>query len=344
MPESPTSESPRPIPPLKRHFPPPPPLAPRAPGLWRSTPPAIFPPIMGLFGLGLGWRVLADQPGLQPLDPIGEAILGATLLLAAFAVIAWTAKPLRRPAVILEDLRVLPGRAGLAGLALCIILSGAALVPYAPTAALTLAFTGSGLLAVVGGLIAWTLLTGPEEQRVVTPVFHLTYVGFILGPLTFARLGLIGLSTVILLATIVAALVIWGLSLHQLWHREPPAPLRPLLMIHLTPANFFTIVSVLTGHTTIAMAFAAVSLAILLALLVSLRWMLVAGFSPLWGALTFPTAACGTALILALGTPGLWLGGALLAVASALNPWVAFRVFKSWAKGDLAARTNAATA
>ena len=27
-----------------------------------------------------------------------------------------------------------------------------------------------------------------------------------------------------------------------------------------------------------------------------------------------------------------------------LNPWVAFRVFKSWAKGELAAKTNAATA
>lgn len=338
------SESPRPVPPLGRHFPPPPPLVPRSPGLWRTTPPAIFPPLMGLFGLGLGWRVLADQPGLQPLEPIGEAILGATLLLAAFAVVAWMSKPLRRPRVVLEDLRVLPGRAGLSGLALSVILSGAALVPYAPRAALTLAFLGSGLLAVVGALIAWTLLTGPREQRMVTPVFHLTYVGFILGPLTFARLDMTTLSTVILLATLPVALAIWAASLRQLLTHTPPAPLRPLLMIHLAPANFFTIVSVLTGHTSIALVFEAVSLAILAALLVSMRWVLAAGFTPLWGALTFPTAACGTALILSSGTPGLWLGGALLAVASVLNPWVAFRVFKSWAKGDLAAKTNAATA
>lgn len=338
------TQSPRPIPPLKRHFPAPPPLAAKSPGLWRSTPPAIFPPIMGLFGLGLGWRVLADQPGLGAFQPVGEAILGATLLLAAFGLVAWLSKPLRRPAVVLDELRVLPGRAGLAAMVLCLLLGAAALVPYAPALALGLAWTGIALLALVGALIARTLLSGPEDQRTVTPVFHLTYVGYILAPLTFARLGLTGISTAILALTMLVAAAIWAVSLWQLARRTPPAPLRPLLAIHLAPASLFATVAALTGHAVFAAVLAVLALAILAMLVASLRWLLAAGFTPLWGALTFPLAASATASLLALGAPGLWLGAALLLVASAFNPWVAIGVLKSWAKGELAARTNAATA
>jgi tellurite resistance protein len=82
----------------------------------------------------------------------------------------------------------------------------------------------------------------------------------------------------------------------------------------------------------------------LIALVASGRWLLAAGFSPLWGALTFPLAACATASMLALGTPGLWIGTVLMVAASALNPVVAQKVLKMWAKGQLAVKTNAATA
>ena len=154
------TDAPRPLPELKtRHFPPPPPLVQKTPGLWRRTPPAIFPPIMGLFGLGLAWRVLALAPGLRPLEPIGEAILGATLLLYGFALIAWASKPLRRPAVAIEELRVLPGRAGMAAMVLCLVLSGAALRPYAPS--LALALVTLGLVAV-----SYTHLTLPTSDLV----------------------------------------------------------------------------------------------------------------------------------------------------------------------------------
>ena len=78
-------------------------------------------------------------------------------------------------------------------------------------------------------------------------------------------------------------------------------------------------------------------------MVVNARWLLASGFSPLWGALTFPLAAVASASILALGAPGLWIGAAILACATGFIPWVAFRVYKRWAKGELGARTNAAT-
>lgn len=339
------SQEPAPIPQIKpRHFPPPPPLAPKTQGLWRRTPPAIFPPIMGLFGLGLAWRNFAMVPALHPLQPVGEVILGGTLLLYLFALVAWLAKPLRRPGVVLEDLAVLPGRAGLVAMTLCLVLAGAALRPYAPGLALGAVAVGIAGLVLFGALIGWRLLTGPKEARGVTPVFHLTYVGYILAPLTLIPLGYELVSAAILFGVILVAALIWGFSLQQLLTHTPPAPLRPLMAIHAAPASLIATISTLLGFPALGLLFALFALALVVTMAVKANWLLAAGFSPLWGALTFPLAAAASASILALGTPGLWIGGALLAAASALNPWVATRVLKLWAKGALAAKTNAATA
>ena len=309
----------------------------------RRTPPAIFPSIMGLFGLGLAWRTLAGQ-GMPVLAPLGEAILGATLLLALAGVLAWLTKPLRRPAVLVEELSTLPGRAGMAAFALVFMLAGTALVPYAPAVAFALAIAGCALLALVGALIGYALLTGPAEARTITPVFHLTYVGFIIAAVPLAQLGHTALATEMLYAMIAVAFVIWAFSLGQLIQRIPPAPLRPLLAIHVSPASLFAIVAALLGFEGLAAAFAALALLLVLVLAASGRWLLESGFSPFWGALTFPLAACAAASIRALGEPGLWIGALLTLGATALNLYVAQRVIRMWLKGELAAKTNAATA
>lgn len=339
------TDAPKPVPRIKpKHFPPPPPLVQASPGLWRRTPPAIFPPMMGLFGLGLGWRTLAAQPGMLPLAPIGEAILGAVLLLFGFSLVAYLSKPLRRPGVLWEDLAVLPGRAGLAAMVLCIALAAAAMVPYQPAIALVLVSVAFAFLVVLGGMIGWAMVSGPQEARAVTPVFHLTFAGYILMPLSLIPLGYLAFAKGLLIVTILAASAIWLVSFRQLVTRTPPAPLRPLLAIYVAPASLFAIVSAQMGYVTLAIGFALFALALLLALLASVRWLLVTGFSPLWGALTFPLAASGTASIQALGAVGFWVGAVLLIAASALNPWVTTRVVKAWAKGQLAMKTNAATA
>lgn len=298
--------------------------------------------MLGLLGLGLAWRVFALQPGLRPLAPIGDLILGAAVLLFAFGLIAWISKPLRRLGVVFEELSVLPGRAGVAAMILSVLLCAAAVLPLSEVLATALVFTGVSLLAVLGGLVAVALIRGPAEQRVVTPVFHLTYVGFILSPLSLIPLGYQSFAGVILSVTMCIAALIWAISLYQLVTRVPPAPLRPLLAIHLAPASLFATVSSMLGYSTLAMGFGLLALCIMLALLVSMRWILAAGFSPLWGALTFPLAASATAFVSALGTPGLWLGGAVIAVATGFNLWVGQKVVKAWAKGELAVKTNAA--
>jgi tellurite resistance protein len=314
------------------------------PGLWRRTPPAIFPPIMGLFALGLGWRAAAQHLGIPPA--FGDLILGATTLLYLFSITAYLAKPLRRPSVIWEELRVLPGRAGLAAGSLCLSLLAVSLVPVAPDLAAVLGVAGVAVHGLFLLLFLRALWTSPAEGRVTTPVFHLAFVGFIISGLSANALGRPDLALILLWVTMVPAVVIWGVSLRQLFTRIPPAPLRPLLAIHLAPASLFATVAAGAGLPNIALTFLALGGVFLLAMLVSIRWITAAGFSPLWGAFTFSVAAYAGALLHVSGGVGQMgmAGGVVLVAASLFIPVIAYRVLKSWADNSLAVKTNAAEA
>lgn len=311
------------------------------PGIWRRTPPAVFPPIMGLFGLGLAWRNGARSFGLP--EGIAEAILGAVTALYLFCLLAYVAKFARRPAVISEDLRVLPGRAGIAAMVLCLYLAVAAALPYAPEAARALLWGSMAVHVAVLAVVIWVFASGPAEQRRVTPVWHLNFVGFIFAGLTAPALGETALAFAILAGTGLFAALIWAIGVDQLRAAPLPAPLRPLLAIHLAPASMLGIVALGLGLEILAQIFALIAAATLAALLVAARWLTAAGFSPLWGAFTFPLAATAS-LWLALG--GIWSapGGVALAAATLFLPWIAARVLQLWAKGVLAAKTNAAVA
>ncbi|MBN2761307.1 MAG: tellurium resistance protein [Rhodobacteraceae bacterium] len=322
----------------------PPPLEIPKPGFGRRTPPALFAPIMGLFGVGLGWRAAAGAFGVTPA--IGDLILGATSVLFLFTLAAYLAKPLRRPAAFMEDLRVLPGRAGLSAASLCVMLFATVLAPYASGLATAVALLAFAVHVGVVAAIVLTILRGPEEGRVVTPVFHLSFVGFIIGGLAANALGHPDVARWLLWSLLLPAGLIWGFSARQLLTRVPPAPLRPLLAIHLAPASLFTLVAAGAGLDTAAYAFSALAAAILVALLASAKWLTEAGFSPLWGAFTFPLAAFASALVtLSQGQGAMGVvGGVVLVVATLIVPLIAYRIFKLWPGGKLAAKTNAATA
>ncbi len=138
-------------------------------------------------------------------------------------------------------------------------------------------------------------------------------------------------------------MAIWTLSLQQFSRETVPAPLRPLLAIHLAPAALLGSVAAGLGGEAIAQVFALLSALMLAVLVVRGPWLLAGGFSPLWGALTFPLAASAT-LWLSLG--GVWRipGGIVLVLATLVIPPIATRIYKMWAKGDLALKTGASIA
>lgn len=311
------------------------------PSLFRGTPPAIFPSIMGLFGLGLAWRVGADHFGLPP--GLGEAILGAVTLLYLFALAAYLRKLAARPAVIQEDLRVLPGRAGVGAMVLCLYLLAAVAMPYAPGLARSVLLAALAAHAVFVAVLLRVLLTGPAEQRRVTPVWHLNFVGFILAGLSAPALGLPGLGQAVLWGTGAVALLIWAESLRQFLAASVPAPLRPLLAIHLAPAAMLGLVALALRQEGLAGALALAAAGLLAALALSARWLTAAGFTPFWGAFTFPLAATAS-LWLSIG--GVWRvpGGLVLVAATLIVPPIAFKVLQLWAKGQLGPKTGAAVA
>lgn len=318
---------------------------PRKPKLFARTPPAIFPVLLGLLGLGLAARKGMAVLGLSasPLGGLVEAALGALMILWLFAVLALKVKVIRRFGVLAEDMRVLPGRAGLAASTMSGMAAAAVLLPYAPRLALVLvlaALVAHGGMAV---LLLGALAKLSPEARSVSPAFHLAFVGFIVGAGPLAQLGYMGLATAIFWVSMALALVIWAVSVWQLWHAVPPAPLRPLLAIHLAPAALLSLVAGQIGAPWLAVGFACLGVVIFLALLSAARWITVAGFSPLWGSFTFPLGAFALALLSLGGTwelPGI----VVLALALGVVPAIGWAVLKLWPGNRLAIKTNAAEA
>jgi tellurite resistance protein len=260
-----------------------------------------------------------------------------------FAALAYGVKLVRRPGVIWEEMKVLPGRAGLAAGTAGGLAVAAVLVPYAPELARVALFGGLALHGMLALVVLRALIGLPPEARGVTPAFHLSFVGFIIGGLAAVPLGHEALARGLLWAMVPVAGLIWGASLVQLLRRVPPAPLRPMLAIHLAPAALFSIVAGLVGFEGLSLSFAVLGAGILLALVVAGAWVIEAGFSPMWGAFTFPLAAYAAALIRLEGI-FLWAGVGVLVVAVGVVPLVLWRVLKMWPGGKLAAKTNAAEA
>ncbi|TVS01388.1 MAG: tellurium resistance protein [Rhodobacteraceae bacterium] len=321
----------------------PPPLKLPEPGFGRRTPPALFAPLMGLFGLGLAWRAAGSAYGA--LEGFGDLILGATALLYLFVLVSWLAKPLRRPGVIGEELRVLPGRTGLAAASLGLMLLSTALAPLAPWLGFGLALLAFVLHLLLVAVFVRILWLGPPEGRVVSPEWHLVFVGFIIGGLTASMLGAHLVAQALVWLMLVPAGVIFAVSLWQFLKARPPAPLRPLLAIHLAPLCLFALVAHGAG-IAVAPVFAALAGAMFVVLLISVPWLTQAGFTPLWGAFTFPLAAFANVLVTLSGGEGL-LGMAAagtLVLATGAVGVIAWRIFQLWPGGKLAAKTNAAEA
>jgi tellurite resistance protein len=276
----------------------------------------------------------------------GEAVelfLGGCTLLYLMMAVAYAAKLVRRPGVLHDELQVLPGRAGVAAAVLSMYLLAAVLAPYVPAAARVILLVGLGAHLALVGLSVLELIRAPAERRRVTPVWHLTYSGFVVGALVAPGVGFAQLGFVLAWVGAASALLIWGASAEQFRRERVPAPLRPLLAIHLSPGAILGSIALEAGQPGLALGFAVFAAALLVAFAGSARWMLNAGFSPLWGALTFPVAATAQ-LWLAMGGGWQIAGAAVLILATLGIPVIAFRVLRAWASGALAIKTNAAVA
>lgn len=318
------------------------------PGLWRRVPPAIFPPLLGALGLAMAWRVAAQRFGLSSALP--DLLAGAVVALWGFATLAYGVKLARRPGVLAEELRILPGRAGLGAALVCIYAAAQVMAPFAPSLARLALILGLALQLALWAVLVPILLKAPGQGR-VSPVWQLNFVGPIVAAQAAAGFGWSGFAQALWWPMAAAAGLIWALSLRQALAERVPAPLRPMLAIHIAPVAMLGACAAALGWHQVAAGFAWALVPVLTLMVLRLRWLTEAGFSPFWGAFTFPLAAsAGLWLAMSCAIPGWvvpgWAGPAraLLVLASLVVAPILFLVWKSWAQGRLAVKTNAAIA
>ena len=319
------------------------PVSTARPGLWRRVPPAIFPPLLGLLGLALAWRAASQRFGLA--DALPDLLAGVAIAAWVFAMLAYGTKLARRPAVLAEELRILPGRAGVGAALVCIYAAAQVLGPFAPVLARTVLVLGLAAHLVFWAVLIPVLLHVPGQGR-VTPAWQLNFVGPIVAVQAAAGFGWTGFAAALWWPMAAAAVLIWGLSLRQAISERIPAPLRPLLVIHVAPVAMLGASAAALGWAQVAAGFAWALVPVLALIVLRLRWLTEAGFSPFWSAFTFPLAAsAGLWLAVSYAAPG-WAGPArmLLVVASLVVVPIMFLVWKSWAQGRLAIKSNAAIA
>lgn len=315
-------------------------------GLFRRVPPAIFPPLLGLAGLSLAWleAVRVFVVARAPAEMLGGAVVALTL----FALVAYGVKLVRRPRVLADELAILPGRAGMAAGALSLYLAAALVGLQAPAFGRGLLVAALALHVALLAVLLAVLRAAPAEQQRVTPVWHLAFAGFIVAAHAALILGWPGLAAALFWPMLAASLAIWALSARQVMRERVPAPLRPMLAIHLAPVALFGTVLTGLGQVGAGLVFGVVALAILAAGVVRARWLLASGPSPLWGAFTFPVAASAglwVALHAAIGSKlTATVAIATLTLATLVVPPVAAMIWRDWFTGRLPVKTNAAIA
>jgi tellurite resistance protein len=312
---------------------------------WRRTPPALFPSMMGFFGLGLAWRSASEFAPFSITPWISYCILGLACLIELFLLSSYISKLSYRPSVILDDMKSVPGRAGVSAITVSIFLFATSLAPISPTVA-TVALFIALPLHIFTTVLALSVMIRTPDGLVVSPAWHLSFVGFVVASLAAIPLGYTGLAAAILVITVSTASIIYGVSLLQMSQTDMPPPLRPMLAIHLAPISLFATVSVLLGYTTLALVFTVLAVGVAGVLLSATRYLTNAGFSPLWGAFTFPVGTLSVALFLISAQVGAfaWLALVPLLLVSLLAPLIFARVLMMWASGALAIKTGAATA
>ncbi len=313
--------------------------------LWRSTPPAIFPVALGFLGLALAWR---NSAGVLPVPAaIGELLLGVSTAFFVFFALSYFAKAIRRSKAVLEDMKTPPARAGLAALSMAIMLLAAALLPFGAIAGV-IWWVGVVLFLLTACLITFAMIKGPKEARQFSPFQYLVFVGSIVAPIAGVSLGYSEVSFWLAMLALIGFVVLsvgYGAKFMRV---RPPVPLRPSLAILLAPVSLFAMAFFQFEIIWAFTLFYWLAIGVALVLLAASLWLTSGGFTPLWGAFTFPIAAFANmqAVVLADG-PNIIASTFLIAALLIGTPLILFVVWKTskaWLSGGLAKKTAASVA
>ncbi len=314
--------------------------------LWRQTPPAAFPVCLGFLALGVAW-----QHSVDVLPWVSED-MSNLLLAAATGYFLWffgfyIAKIIARPTVLFEDMRSPPARAGIAAMAMSMMLLALALLPfnlYVPQ----VWWTGVVLQIAASAIVLQAIRKDPPEKRHFSTFQYLTFVGPVVGPFTGVPLGYIWQSYWLIIASLIAYIIV-TIGIFTTIKRDPvPKQLRPSYTIFLAPICMFALGFNALGYPDLFTYFFWASNVVAVILLLMAPWMMRGGYSPVWASFTFPVAAYFNVQIVAMangfGTSAIVGTYASMAIGTPLIFYMVYRTVMEWVTGDLAKKSHAATA
>lgn len=314
--------------------------------LWRQTPPAAFPVCLGFLSLALAWRHASD------IFPWASEDLSNLMLAAATGYFLWflgfyIAKLIARPAVLFEDMRTPPARAGIATMAMAMMLLAAALLPFGISVPLVW-WTGVVMQIFASAIVLYAIWKDPPEARHFSPFQYLTFVGPVVGPIAGIPLGYVWQSQILVFAALIAYVIITIGILFTLKSDPIPKTLRPSTVIFLAPACLFAICFGSLGYESAFIFFYWITNAIAIGLILLAPWMLKGGYTPVFAAFTFPLASFVSTQLMAIekgigfiATAAAYAG---LAVATPVVFYLVYRTVMEWVTGDLARKSHAASA
>ena len=314
------------------------------PEFWLRTPPVLFPCLLGFIGLGLAWRRAAE---VWPVSPwIGEGILLVSCLLFMVTGTSYHMKLSLRPSVIFEDLKLGPARGAVSAGSMCLMLYATALTPYLYELAQLCWWLA--VLQHAGYMICVTLALAKSDAQLseLNPTLILPFVGYIVASIGGPDLGYATLSGFFLMATMPGCIFIIIKSLLNLKKYGVNKTLRPSYFIILAPLSIYGIGSFNIWPTESYTVFWYLALTCGLCMTPFLGWFSKGGWSPAWGAFTFPLSTfAGVMLTGVQSNFGLvaQAGSILsLALASLVIPYVVWKTYRHWMAGKLAQATGAA--
>lgn len=313
----------------------------------RPVPLASFASVMGIGGLGLAWRYVAEHQ-MHAAAPFAEATLAVAAVVFALLLIVWIRRTVAHPSEIAVEHNVAITASYFGTITISCSLLAAAALPYSRTVALVL-----WLVATIGGGGLLIYLVGRWMQRGIegfelTPALFIPVVGnatavYAAVPLGYAEIGWASFSFAVLCWLTFGPIVIYRLMVTT---PRLPRKMAPQLGVLISsPAVMASAWYVLTGHVDPVMKILALK-ALFFALLTLRLWKMAAGEPynvAMWG-YTFPLAALAGAFARAATSTDQavygWIEGAALLAATLAVALCTVWTIKGWIASTVSAEAH----
>jgi tellurite resistance protein len=296
--------------------------------------------------LGLGWANAVN------VVPWVDEDLANLLLAAATGYFLWfvgfySAKLIARPPVLWEDMRTPPARAGIAAMAMAMMLLAAALLPFGIYVPFVW-WAGVIMQVFASAIVLYAIWKDPPEARHFTTFQYLTFVGPVVGPIAGVPLGYVWQSQWLIFSALAAYIIVTIGIIITLKKQRLPQPLRPSVMIFLAPICLFALGFGTLGYDGFFSFFYSAGDLVLLGLVFWFPWMIKGGYTPVWASFTFPLSAWFNVQVMALAKgfgPSAEIGTYIgMALATPIVLYLMYRTVMEWVTGDLAEKSHAAIA